>query len=127
MSKKSFRVYFITHHDGHKTGVMLRTWDTFFDRPSPSAYGSSEDDVYRQLETLLREIEVSGDDSLAVCYPSPFEFPLGHFDRHREQARLVRIWEHLGFRHYRDHVFVCDPAAGELDSALNDLTKVMFG
>lgn len=71
--------------------------------------------------------KVSGDDSLAVCYPSPFEFPLGHFDRHREQARLVRIWEHLGFRHYRDHVFVCDPAAGELDSALNDLTKVMFG
>jgi ATP-dependent Clp protease ATP-binding subunit ClpC len=64
VSKKSFRVYFITHHDGHKTGVMLRTWDTFFDRPSPSAYGSSEDDVYRQLETLLREIEVSGDDSL---------------------------------------------------------------
>ena len=70
---------------------------------------------------------LSGDDSLAVCYPSPFELPLDHFDRHREQARLIRTWEHLGFRHYRDDVFVCDPAAGELDSALNDLTKVMFG
>jgi len=33
----------------------------------------------------------------------------------------------VGFRHYLDGVFVCDPAAGELDSALNELTKVVLG
>lgn len=70
---------------------------------------------------------LSSDDSLAACYPSPFELPLDHVDREREQARLGRTWEHLGFRHYRDGVFVCDPAAGELDSALNELTKVVLG
>ena len=70
---------------------------------------------------------LSGDDAIAVCYPSPFELPIDHPDRDRERARLGRIWEHLGFRHYRDGVFVCDPTAGELDSALNELTKVMFG
>ena len=70
---------------------------------------------------------LSGDDAIAVCYPSPFELPIDHPDRGRERARLGRIWEHLGFRHYRDGVFVCDPTAGELDSALNELTKVMFG
>jgi ATP-dependent Clp protease ATP-binding subunit ClpC len=64
VSKKSFRVYFISHHDGRKTGVLLRTWDTFFDKPPPSAYGSSEEDVYRQLETILRELEVLGEDQL---------------------------------------------------------------
>ena len=77
------------------------------------------------LRRALRNL--SSDDSLAACYPSPFELPLDHVDREREQARLGRTWEHLGFRHYRDGVFVCDPAAGELDSALNKLTKVVLG
>jgi GNAT superfamily N-acetyltransferase len=70
---------------------------------------------------------LSGDDTIAACYPAPFELPLDHLHREREQARLGRIWEHLGFRHYRDGVFVCDPTAGELDSALDELTKVVLG
>jgi len=64
VSKPSFRVYFISHFDGRKTGILLRTWDTFFDRAPPSAYGTSEEDVLRQLETTLRELEVTREDRL---------------------------------------------------------------
>jgi ATP-dependent Clp protease ATP-binding subunit ClpC len=58
-------VYFISHFDGRKTGVLLRTWDAFFDRPPPSAYGASEEEVFRQLEVTLRELELTGDDHLS--------------------------------------------------------------
>jgi ATP-dependent Clp protease ATP-binding subunit ClpC len=64
VAKPSFRVYFTTHFDGRKTGVLLRTWDALFDRPAPSAYGATEDDVFRQLELTLRELEVTGEDHL---------------------------------------------------------------
>ena len=70
---------------------------------------------------------LSGDDAIAACYPAPFELPLDHPDRDRQRARLSHIWEHMGFRHYRDGVFVCDLTAGELDSALDELTKVVLG
>ena len=53
--------------------------------------------------------------------------PFDHPDRGREQARLGCIWEHLGFRHYLESVLVCDPAAGELDDGLDELTKVVLG
>ena len=64
VSKPSFRVYFISHFDGRKTGTLLRTWDAFLDRPPPSAYGASEEEVFRQLEVTLREREITGEDHL---------------------------------------------------------------
>ena len=36
MTKKSLRVYFIAHHDGRFTGILLRTWAFLFDRPAPA-------------------------------------------------------------------------------------------
>ena len=71
--------------------------------------------------------QLSGDQAIAACYPAPFEFPIDHPDRDEERVRLGRIWKHLGFRRHRDGVFVCDPTAGELDSALDELTKVVLG
>lgn len=57
---KSFRVYFVTHHDGRKTGMLLRTWDSFFDDPPPSAYGATESEVLSLLEDRLLRIEADG-------------------------------------------------------------------
>ena len=34
--KKSLRVYMITHLDGRVTGILLRTWDWFFDQRPPA-------------------------------------------------------------------------------------------
>ena len=70
---------------------------------------------------------LSSDDAIAACYPAPFELPLDHRNRDQERIRLSRIWEHLGFMHHLDGVFVCDPTAGELDSAFDELTKVVLG
>ena len=71
--------------------------------------------------------QLSGDDAIAACHPAPFELPIDHPDRDRERVRLARIWEQLGFQRHRDGVFVCDPTAGELDRALDELTKVVLG
>lgn len=62
MTRPSFRVYFVPHGEGFRTGILVRRWETPFDGPPPSAVGSSEEDVYRQLETLLREGEAAGKD-----------------------------------------------------------------
>ena len=61
---KSFRVYFVTHHDGRKTGMLLRTWDSFFDGPPPSAYGANEEEVLSLLEDKLLRIEADGTDGV---------------------------------------------------------------
>jgi ATP-dependent Clp protease ATP-binding subunit ClpC len=61
-SPKSFRVFFITHQDRRLTGILMRNWSSPFDVPAPSAYGATEDDVYRQLEVALKEAEVAGKD-----------------------------------------------------------------
>jgi ATP-dependent Clp protease ATP-binding subunit ClpC len=64
VSKRSLRVYFIVHQDGRRTGILLRTWEFFFDSPAPSAYGMSEEDVLAQLDVLLHALLATGDDSL---------------------------------------------------------------
>jgi ATP-dependent Clp protease ATP-binding subunit ClpC len=56
VSKKSFRVYFVVYEDGRLAGRLIRTWDNFFDRPAPAAYGATPDDVYAELETKLERI-----------------------------------------------------------------------
>jgi ATP-dependent Clp protease ATP-binding subunit ClpC len=57
MGKASFRVYFVDHGEGQKTGSLLRQWDNFFDKPPPAAFGASETDVFAQLELQLAELE----------------------------------------------------------------------
>ncbi|MFO0755842.1 MAG: AAA family ATPase [Byssovorax sp.] len=64
MSKQSFRVYLITHLDGRVTGILLRTWSSFFDRPAPSAYGISEGDVLDQLDEQLQAMVATGSDEI---------------------------------------------------------------
>jgi ATP-dependent Clp protease ATP-binding subunit ClpC len=64
MSDKSLRVYFTTHHDGRLTGQLLPVWDTFFDEPPPSAYGTSEAEVQALLETRVRQMLLEDDSSL---------------------------------------------------------------
>jgi ATP-dependent Clp protease ATP-binding subunit ClpC len=64
MSKPSLRVYFVRHEDGRYTGILLRTWDWFFEAPPPSAYGVSEDDVLEQLEGALHAMAARRDDAL---------------------------------------------------------------
>ncbi|MGZ3422802.1 MAG: AAA family ATPase [Polyangiales bacterium] len=62
MSKKSFRVHFVVHHDGRRTGLLLRRWDFFFDDPPPSAYGETEQEVLADLEKkLLRALATDSD------------------------------------------------------------------
>src|SRR5262245_21193608 len=63
-SKKSLLVYFVTHLDGRITGILLRTWDWFFDRRPPSAYGTSEEDVFEQLEADLHAMAATREDSI---------------------------------------------------------------
>ena len=77
---KTFRIYFVTHHDGHKTGMLLRTWDSMFDGPPPSAYGGSEAEVLSLLEDKLLRIEADGSDALdRYLWEEPF---------HTRQARV---------------------------------------
>ncbi|KYF68620.1 AAA family ATPase [Sorangium cellulosum] len=64
MTKKSLRVYLIAHHDGRVTGILLRTWAFLFDRPAPSAYGASEEDVLRKIELELHARMATGEDDL---------------------------------------------------------------
>jgi ATP-dependent Clp protease ATP-binding subunit ClpC len=64
VSKPSLRVYFVRHADGRFTGILLRTWDAFFDRSPPSAYGVSEDDVLDQIEGELHAMAARRDDSI---------------------------------------------------------------
>ncbi|WP_437286307.1 AAA family ATPase [Sorangium sp. So ce406] len=64
MTKKSLRVYLIAHHDGRVTGILLRTWAFLFDRPAPSAYGASEEDVLRKIELELHARLATGEDDL---------------------------------------------------------------
>ncbi|MEZ4407004.1 MAG: AAA family ATPase [Polyangiales bacterium] len=63
-AKPSLRVWFVTHARGLLTGTLLRKWDEFFDRPAPSAVGTSEDDVLRQLDVLLQQAVAANTDRL---------------------------------------------------------------
>ena len=65
MKRRSLRVYLMHHHDGNVTGVLLRTWDWVFDRPPPSAYGATEEDVLVGLEAEVRAMIASGEDDLS--------------------------------------------------------------
>ena len=64
-TKGSLRVHMVVHEDGRRTGNMLRVWDGFFDRPAPSAYGATTQDVFEELEAKLEAMQIAGNDSIA--------------------------------------------------------------
>jgi GNAT superfamily N-acetyltransferase len=45
---------------------------------------------------------------LAACFPAPFEGPCRPDDRPHEVEALGRIWAEVGFRHWRDGVWMLD-------------------
>lgn len=45
---------------------------------------------------------------LAACYPAPFEGPCRPEDRPHEVEALGQIWAEVGFRHWRDGVWMLD-------------------
>lgn len=47
---------------------------------------------------------------LAACYPAPFEGLCRPEDRPHEVEALGRIWAEVGFRHFRDGVWMLDLA-----------------
>lgn len=68
MKTPSFRVYFVTHHDGHLTGHLMRSINSVFDGPPQSAYGRNEEEVLKLLEAQLMAGELEGEDSRAKYY-----------------------------------------------------------
>ncbi len=79
MSAPSFRVHFVTHHDGRKTGILIRRWDAFFDAPPPTAYAADEDDVLALLEQRLLRMEADGEPLDRYLWTETF---------HTRQARV---------------------------------------
>ncbi|MBX3230998.1 MAG: ATP-dependent Clp protease ATP-binding subunit [Labilithrix sp.] len=55
----------VVHEDGRRTGKLLRTWDGVFDRPAPSAYGATTQDVFEELEAKLEALELESRGSVA--------------------------------------------------------------
>lgn len=64
MSRPSLRVFFVVHEGGRRTGTLVRTWESFFDAPPPSAFGLTDDDVYAELEAKLEQLRIEGTEPL---------------------------------------------------------------
>ena len=112
MATKSCRVHLIFHPDGNVSGTLLRTWGSgFFDTPPPAAYGTSEEDVLRQLDVRLRERGLGGEDPLErYLWDEEFETRRVRVDVHPHALvkkrpvigggtvplRLTYLWSPLG-------------------------------
>ena len=72
-TKGSFRVYFVSHRDGRVSGSLIRRYSNFFDPPPPAAFGESEEDVYRQLEPMLVELEAAENDLERYLWTEEFQ------------------------------------------------------
>ncbi len=73
MSKASLRVYFVVHEGGRRTGTLVRSWESFFDAPPPSAFGLTDEDVYAELEAKLEQIRIEESEPLArYLWTEPF-------------------------------------------------------
>ncbi len=83
MSGKSFRVYFVVHQDGHRTGTLIRTWDRFFDKRPPSAYGLTAEDVFAELEAKLARIRLEDEGDIErYLWDQPFQVHRVRVDVH---------------------------------------------
>jgi len=59
---------------------------------------------------------------LAACYPAPFEGASGQpEDQARAVEALGRVWSKVGFRHWRDGVWMLDLSAADLRATLAEL------
>ena len=60
---------------------------------------------------------------LAACYPAPFEETASQRpgDRERAVEALGRIWAKVGFRHWRDGVYMLDLRGHDITETLHDL------
>lgn len=59
---------------------------------------------------------------LAACYPAPFDDTARRAeDRERAVEALGRVWSQVGFRHWRDGVWMLDLAASDVHSTLVEL------
>jgi GNAT superfamily N-acetyltransferase len=63
---------------------------------------------------------------LAACYPAPFE---GSFRQPEDQARAVealgRVWSKVGFRHWRDGVWMLDLSTHDMQATLAELLSLV--
>jgi ATP-dependent Clp protease ATP-binding subunit ClpC len=73
MSKPSLRVYFIKHHDGRRSGILMRPFSTFFDKPPPAAYGDDEEQVLARIEGQLQELLAESGDLARYLWTERFE------------------------------------------------------
>ena len=143
MKPPSYRVYFVTHHDGRLTGHLIRSRAGLFDGPPQSAYGETEDEVYSRLTLQLRTAEITGDDHRSKYFwTEAFEVATTKVTVHPESAvgkrrvigarevplRLSFAWSKLDNGGYRvvlprfDWWFIVetlDIAAGVLRSAVS--------
>jgi hypothetical protein len=59
---------------------------------------------------------------LAACYPAPFEGPSRPpADQARAVEALGRVWSKVGFRHWRDGVWMLDLTTNDLQATLTGL------
>jgi GNAT superfamily N-acetyltransferase len=65
---------------------------------------------------------------LAACYPAPFE---GTSRQPEDQARAVEalggVWSKVGFRHWRDGVWMLDLSTHNMQATLAELVAARFG
>jgi ATP-dependent Clp protease ATP-binding subunit ClpC len=64
VSKRSLRVHVVVHEGGRRTARLIRVWDEWFDRPAPSAYGRSQDDLFEELEAKLEALVIEDPNAL---------------------------------------------------------------
>ncbi|MBL8722257.1 MAG: ATP-dependent Clp protease ATP-binding subunit [Myxococcales bacterium] len=68
----SLRVWFTVHHDGRRSGLLLRGWSHFFEQPPPSAYGDDEAEVLALLQRELVRRLADGDQLERYLWTEPF-------------------------------------------------------
>jgi ATP-dependent Clp protease ATP-binding subunit ClpC len=73
MSKPSLRVYFIKHHDGRRSGILMRPFSGLFDKPPPAAYGDDEEQVLARIEGQLQELLAENGDLGRYLWTERFE------------------------------------------------------
>ena len=65
---------------------------------------------------------------LAACYPAPFEgASLQAGDQARAVDALGRVWSKVGFRHWRDGVWMLDLSTHDMQVTLAELVAARFG
>ena len=87
MNEQGLRVYFVTHHDGRLTGILMRAITLPFDPPPLSAYGETEEEVLEQLEVQLTASQLQGHEQVdKYLWSEDFEMGAAKVVVHPETA-----------------------------------------